>query len=55
MAEDDPGYKCVAAWLRVRVVQPMADGVDFETIPQEEREHLSVRAQQDCATATDFP
>lgn len=55
MAENDQGYKCVVAWLRVRTVRPTADGVDFETIPQAEREQLSPRAKQDCADAKDFP
>lgn len=55
MSEDDSGYRCVVAWLRVRTVRPTADGVDFETIPQEERERLPARAQQDCAEAKDFP
>ncbi len=55
MAEDDPGYRCVVAWLRIRTVRPTADGLDFETIPQQEREQLSQRAQQDCQEAQSFP
>ncbi|MDF2698267.1 MAG: hypothetical protein K0S65_6650 [Labilithrix sp.] len=55
MAEDDVGYKCVVAWLRVRTVRPTSDGLDFETIPQEEREQLPLRAQQDCQEAQSFP
>lgn len=55
MAEDDAGYKCVVAWLRIRTVRPTADGLDFETIPQEEREQLSQRARQDCEEAQNFP
>ncbi len=55
MAEDDAGYKCVVAWLRVRVVQPTSDGLDFETIPQEEREQLPRNAKQDCEVAKNFP
>lgn len=55
MAEDDAGYKCVVAWLRVRVVRPTADGLDFETVPQEEREKLSRNAKQDCEEAKNFP
>ncbi|MBX3222501.1 MAG: hypothetical protein KF795_18430 [Labilithrix sp.] len=55
MAEDDAGYKCVVAWLRVRTVRPTNDGVDFETIPQAEREQLPLRARQDCEEAQNFP
>lgn len=55
MSENDAGYRCVVAWLRVRVVRPTADGIDFETIPQEEREQLTARAKQDCQEAQDFP
>jgi hypothetical protein len=55
MAEDDAGYKCVVAWLRIRTVRPTADRTDFETIPQEERDKLSLRAQQDCTEAAAFP
>jgi hypothetical protein len=55
MEENDSGYKCVAAWLRVRTVRPTADGVDFEEIPQGEREQLPQRAQQYCLEAQNFP
>jgi hypothetical protein len=55
MAEDDPGYRCVVAWLRVRVVRPTADGVDFETIPEGERDELSRSAREDCEEAKNFP
>jgi hypothetical protein len=55
MAEDDVGYRCVVAWLRIRTVRPTSDGIDFETIPQEEREQLSLRAQQDCQEAQSLP
>ncbi len=55
MAEDDAGYKCVVAWLRVRVVRPTQDGLDFETILQEEREKLSPNALVDCEEAKNFP
>lgn len=55
MAEDDAGYRCVVAWLRIRTIRPTPDGVDFETIPQEEREELPLRARQDCEEAQSFP
>jgi len=55
MALDDAGYKCVVAWLRVRVVRPTQDGVDFETIPQQERERMPARAALDCQEAQSFP
>ncbi|MBX3262962.1 MAG: hypothetical protein KF782_25010 [Labilithrix sp.] len=55
MAEDDAGYKCVVAWLRIRTIRPTSDGIDFETIPQEEREELPLRARQDCEEAQSFP
>lgn len=55
MAEDDVGYKCVVAWLRIRTVRPTADGADFEIIPQEQREKLSARAKADCDEAQNFP
>jgi hypothetical protein len=55
MAEDDAGYKCVVAWLRIRVVQPTQDKLDFETIQEQDREKLSQRAQQDCLEAQNFP
>ncbi|MBX3199298.1 MAG: hypothetical protein KF894_14290 [Labilithrix sp.] len=55
MAEDDAGYRCVVAWLRLRTIRPTPDGVDFETIPQQEREELPLRARQDCEEAQSFP
>jgi hypothetical protein len=55
MAPDDDGYKCVVAWLRIRTIRPTDDGLDFETIPQEEREQLSAKARQECAFAADVP
>jgi len=54
MAEDDPGYRCVVAWLRIRVVRPAPDG-EWEIIPQEDREKLPISAQQDCERAKSFP
>lgn len=55
MSEDDVGYRCVVAWLRIRTVRPTADGIDFETIPQEEREQLSASAQAACQEAQSLP
>ena len=50
MAEDDPGYRCVVAWLQIPVVQ--GDGTP---IPPAQRAKLSANALRNCATATDFP
>lgn len=50
MAEDDPGYRCVVAWLQIPVVQ--GDGTP---IPKEQRQKLSANALRNCQTATDFP
>jgi hypothetical protein len=50
MAEDDPGYRCVVAWLQIPVVQ--GDGTP---IPKEQRATLSVNALKACAEATSFP
>ena len=55
MSKDDDGYRCVVAWLRIRTVRPTSDGLDFETIPQEEREQLSVSGQQACQVAQSLP
>ena len=55
MAEDDAVYKCVVAWLRVRTIRPTQDGLDFETIPQEEREAFPPKAKVDCEEAQNFP
>jgi hypothetical protein len=55
MARDDAGYNCVVAWLRIRVVRPTADGLDFEVIPENEREKLTARAIADCKEAESFP
>jgi hypothetical protein len=55
MATDDSGYKCVVAWLRIRVVRPTQDGTDFETIPEGDREKFSARAAQDCLDAQSNP
>ncbi len=50
MAEDDPGYRCVVAWLQIPVVQ--GDGTP---IPPAQRAKLSTNALRNCATASDFP
>ncbi len=50
MAEDDPGYRCVVAWLQIPVVQ--GDGTP---IPKEQRAKLSTNAIRNCQTAADFP
>jgi hypothetical protein len=50
MAEDDSGYKCVVAWLRVAVV----DG-DGNPIPPAKRTPISAAAQAFCTEAQSFP
>jgi hypothetical protein len=55
MAENDSGYRCVVAWLRLRTVRETGDGEDFESIPPDQREAFSARAQQDCEEAKSFP
>jgi hypothetical protein len=50
MAEDDPGYRCVVAWLSIPVVR--GDGT---IIPTPEREKLSANALRNCAEAASFP
>ena len=53
MAPDDPGYRCVRAWLQVPVVKPDQDGFPIP-IPPNER----VFAQRDkdfCALAASYP
>ena len=50
MAEDDPGYRCVVAWLSIPVVQ--GDGTP---IPPAQRAKLSANALRNCAEATSFP
>jgi hypothetical protein len=61
MAEDDPGYRCVVAWLRIPVFR-FVDGPDGpdgpkvpEPIPPAERIPLTPRQLQDCATAESYP
>jgi len=55
MAEDDPGYQCVVAWLRIRTVRPVPGSPDFETIPEAEREKLSQSGIEDCQEAQNVP
>ena len=55
MGKDDVGYRCVVAWLRIRVVRPTKDRLDFETIPESERDRLSDVAQSNCAEAASLP
>ncbi len=50
MAEDDPGYRCVVAWLQIPVVD--GNGVP---IPKEQRQKLSPNGVKNCAEATSFP
>ena len=51
MAEDDPGYRCVVAWLQIPVVQ--GDGT-FRS-RRRSAQKLSANALRNCQTATDFP
>lgn len=50
MAEDDPGYRCVVAWLSIPVV--LGDGTP---IPPAQRAKLSANALRNCTEATSFP
>jgi len=50
MAEKDPGYRCVVAWLGIPVVR--GDGTP---IPPAERPKLSPTALGYCSEATSFP
>lgn len=53
MAPDDPGYRCVRAWLQVPVVRPDQDGNPVPVPPNER-----VFAQRDkdfCALAASYP
>ena len=50
MAEDDPGYRCVVAWLQI----PVVDGAGVP-IPKAQRQKLSANGIKNCQTATDFP
>jgi len=50
MAEDDPGYRCVIAWLQI----PVVDGTGVP-IPKANRLKLSANALRNCQEATSFP
>ncbi len=50
MAEDDPGYRCVVAWLQI----PVVDGAGVP-IPPAQRQKLSPNGVKNCQLATDFP
>ncbi len=50
MAEDDPGYRCVRAWLAIPVVRP-----DGSPIPPAERPQLSDFDKGYCKQAEDMP
>lgn len=50
MAEDDPGYRCVVAWLSIPVVD--GNGVP---IPKQQRQKLSANALRNCTDAAAFP
>ena len=50
MAEDDPGYRCVVAWLGI----PVVDGTGVP-IPKAKRATLSANALRNCTDATNFP
>jgi hypothetical protein len=55
MAEDDPGYRCVVAWLRIPVVRPGPDGTTGDLIPPDQRGGMTPRQVQDCQEAAAFP
>ena len=55
IGQDDTGYRCILAWLRIRVVRPTQDGLDFEVIPEGQRDQMSAGAQRDCAAAASLP
>ncbi|MBX3225710.1 MAG: hypothetical protein KIT84_30965 [Labilithrix sp.] len=56
MEIDDPGYRCVTAWLRLRTVRAAQDETgEIETIPPEDREPFPLRARQECALAASIP
>lgn len=50
MAEDDPGYRCVLAWLRIPVVR--GDGTP---IPPNERQKLTQQQIDQCTIAANLP
>jgi hypothetical protein len=59
MSEDDVGYRCVTAWLRIRTVRAAQGGDsaegDIETIPEEDREKLSAKDKDFCTQAAKNP
>jgi hypothetical protein len=55
MIQDDDGYRCVTAWLAVRVVEKDPESPDFITIPPEKRGTLSASARQNCERARGLP
>lgn len=57
MAEDDPGYRCVVAWLRVPVfrIVDSPDGPVAEPIPPGQRQALTPRQIADCDLAQSYP
>lgn len=56
MSEDDDGYRCVTAWLRIRTVRAAKDDeTQIETIPDDEREKLSDRDLSACKRAQANP
>jgi hypothetical protein len=50
MAEDDPGYRCVVAWLKI----PVVDG-EGNDIPKERRAKLTAADLRNCTDAASFP
>lgn len=50
MAEDDPGYRCVVAWLQIPVVDGMGN-----PIPKAQRQKLTPNGIKNCMEATSFP
>jgi hypothetical protein len=60
MAEDDPGFRCVQAWLRVPVIR-FVDNPDNpdekipEPIPPDQRGGLGPNQLRDCKEAEQFP
>jgi hypothetical protein len=50
MAEEDPGYRCVIAWLSV----PVVNGAG-EIIPKAQRPKISAAADRACKDAANFP
>jgi len=50
MAEDDPGYRCVVAWLRIPVVRG-----DGSLIPPNERPKLTDQQIAQCQLAASLP